>query len=198
MVSTPTRSAAAAPAATKPSATSSSATRPPAARTPSGLQAAGHKVRGWYRGFWSALEGTGKSRNGSTYYLILGSTLALTAIGILMVSRPPASSQSQPGSRPTAALKKGGVRRHRPFRHVPPLAGQRRLAQARAWPGLGGALVLLVLVLLVGDEGPRQQELDRRGRSPSSRPRRPNWPGAVDGHGPGQEREAAAPLAPTC
>ena len=74
MVSTPTRSAAAAPAATKPSATSSSATRPPAARTPSGPQAAGRKVRGWYRGFWSALEGTGKSRNGSTYYLILGST----------------------------------------------------------------------------------------------------------------------------
>ena len=25
-----------------------------------------------YRGLWSALEGTGKSRNGSTYYLILG------------------------------------------------------------------------------------------------------------------------------
>ena len=80
MVSTPTRSAAAAPAATKPTPTSSSATRRPAVQAPSGLQAAVRKVRGWYRGFWSALEGTGKSRNGSTYYLILGSTLSLIHI----------------------------------------------------------------------------------------------------------------------
>ena len=55
---------------------------PSARRPPSPQQ---HACVAGTRGFWSALEGTGKSRNGSTYYLILGSTLALTAIGIMMV-----------------------------------------------------------------------------------------------------------------
>ena len=151
MVSTPTRSAAAAPAATKPSATSSSATRPPAAQTPSGLQAAGRKVRGWYRGFWSALEGTGKSRNGSTYYLILGSTLALTAIGILMVLSASSVEAIAAGESPyTAALKQGlfaGIG----------LFGMFLLSRVNvvwlkrgAWFAIIAAFVLLVLVLLVG------------------------------------------------
>ena len=55
----------------------STPTRPPAT-----LPA---RLRTMYHRFWSALEGNGTSRNGSTYYLILGSTLALTAIGIMMV-----------------------------------------------------------------------------------------------------------------
>ena len=77
MVSTPTRNAASTPAPGKPSATKPTAAKAPASRPPAGLQPAGRKVRGWYDGFWAALEGSGKSRNGSTYYLILGSTLAL-------------------------------------------------------------------------------------------------------------------------
>ncbi len=38
------------------------------------------------RSFWESLEGKGKAPpNSSTYYLILGCALALTAIGIMMV-----------------------------------------------------------------------------------------------------------------
>ena len=156
MVSTPTHSPAASSAATKPSgqppsATSSSATRPSAARTPSGLQAAGRKVRSWYRGFWSALEGTGKSRNGSTYYLILGSTLALTAIGIMMVLSASSVEAIAAGESPyTAALKQGlfaGIG----------LFGMFLLSRVNvvwlkrgAWLAIIVAFVLLVLVLLVG------------------------------------------------
>ena len=146
MVSTPTRSPAAAPAATKPSATP-----PAAAQAPSGLQAAGRKVRGWYRGFWSALEGTGKSRNGSTYYLILGSTLALTAIGIMMVLSASSVEAIAAGESPyTAALKQGlfaGIG----------LFGMFLLSRVNvvwlkrgAWFAIIAAFVLLVLVLLVG------------------------------------------------
>ena len=151
MVSTPTRSPAAAPAAAGPSAASSSATRPAAAPAPSGLQAAGRKVRGWYRGFWSALEGTGKSRNGSTYYLILGSTLALTAIGIMMVLSASSVEAIAAGESPyTAALKQGlfaGIG----------LFGMFLLSRVNvvwlkrgAWFAIIVAFVLLVLVLLVG------------------------------------------------
>lgn len=151
MVSTPTRSPAAPTAATRPSGTSSSANRPPAAQAPSGLQAAGRKVRGWYRGFWSALEGTGKSRNGSTYYLILGSTLALTAIGILMVLSASSVEAIAAGESPyTAALKQGlfaGIG----------LFGMFLLSRVNvvwlkrgAWFAIIAAFVLLVLVLLIG------------------------------------------------
>ena len=151
MVSTPTRSPAAAPAAARPSAASSSATRPAAAPAPSGLQAVGRKVRGWYRGFWSALEGTGKSRNGSTYYLILGSTLALTAIGIMMVLSASSVEAIAAGESPyTAALKQGlfaGIG----------LFGMFLLSRVNvvwlkrgAWFAIIVAFVLLVLVLLVG------------------------------------------------
>jgi cell division protein FtsW len=151
MVSTPTRSPAASTAATKPSGTPSSAALPPAAQAPSGLQAAGRKVRGWYRGFWSALEGTGKSRNGSTYYLILGSTLALTAIGILMVLSASSVEAIAAGESPyTAALKQGlfaGIG----------LFGMFLLSRVNvvwlkrgAWFAIIAAFVLLVLVLLVG------------------------------------------------
>lgn len=146
MVSTPTRSPAAPPAATKPTA----ARRAPA-QAPSGPQAAGRKVRDWYRGFWSALEGTGKSRNGSTYYLILGSTLALTAIGILMVLSASSVEAIAAGESPyTAALKQGlfaGIG----------LFGMFLLSRVNvvwlkrgAWIAIIVAFVLLVLVLVIG------------------------------------------------
>ncbi|MDQ4046656.1 MAG: putative lipid II flippase FtsW, partial [Actinomycetota bacterium] len=67
----------------------------------------GKLLRG-YRRFWSALEGDGKSRNGSTYYLILGTTLALTAIGIMMVLSASSVEAIAAGESPySAALKQG-------------------------------------------------------------------------------------------
>ncbi|MET1065583.1 MAG: putative lipid II flippase FtsW [Arthrobacter sp.] len=141
MVSTPTRTAHAPAAAAKSSG----------AQPLSGPQAAGRRLRGWYRGFWSALEGTGKSRNGSTYYLILGSTLALTAIGILMVLSASSVEAIAAGESPyTAALKQGlfaGIG----------LFGMFLLSRVNvvwlkrgAWIAIIAALVLLGLVLLVG------------------------------------------------
>ncbi|MDQ1622209.1 MAG: cell division protein FtsW, partial [Actinomycetota bacterium] len=103
MVSTPTRTTAAKTAvANNPAA----GKLPPRGASREPLSA--EKVRGWYRGFWAALEGTGKSRNGSTYYLILGSTLALTAIGIMMVLSASSVEAIAAGESPySAALKQG-------------------------------------------------------------------------------------------
>ena len=113
MVSTPTRTTAARsrrrrrPAVARPpDRRPAAAPAPPTAGRPAVTPAA--RVRAWYRGFWSALEGTGKSRNGSTYYLILGSTLALTAIGIMMVLSASSVEAIAAGESPySAALKQG-------------------------------------------------------------------------------------------
>ena len=57
-----------------------------------------------------ALEGT--QVHGSTYYLILGSTLALTAIGIMMVLSAPAVEAIAAGESPYSAVHtEGDVRR---------------------------------------------------------------------------------------
>ncbi len=146
MVSTPTPSPAASPAATMPTAA-----RTAPAQAPSGLQAVGHTVRDWYRGFWSALEGTGKSRNGSTYYLILGSTLALTAIGILMVLSASSVEAIAAGESPyTAALKQGlfaGIGLFSMF-----LLSRVNVVWLKrgAWIAIIVAFVLLLLVLVIG------------------------------------------------
>jgi cell division protein FtsW len=151
MVSTPTRTPAAAPAATKPHTAKAAAAKASAPPAPKGPQRAGHQIRGWYRGFWSALEGTGKSRNGSTYYLILGSTLALTAIGILMVLSASSVEAIAAGESPyTAALKQGmfaGIGLFAMF-----LLSRVNVVWLKrgAWIAIIVAFVLLVLVLLVG------------------------------------------------
>jgi cell division protein FtsW len=141
MVSTPTRPPADRPRAVKPT--------PPA---PSRLSAPA-RIRNVYRGFWSALEGTGTSRNGSTYYLILGSTLALTAIGIMMVLSASSVESIAAGKSPYGdALKQGlfaaiGIFTMFVLSRIN-VVWLKRLA----WPGLGVALVLLVLVQVIGDE----------------------------------------------
>ena len=145
MVSTPTRPAAARPrtADTFRGAASSTALRRPLAA----------KLLRGYRRFWSALEGSGKSRNGSTYYLILGTTLALTAIGIMMVLSASSVEAIAAGESPyTAALKQGvfagiGIFTMFVLSRVN-VVWLKRLA----WPLIGGAVVLLVLVQVVGDE----------------------------------------------
>ncbi|MCB5293497.1 putative lipid II flippase FtsW [Arthrobacter sp. SO3] len=151
MVSTPTRNPAATPAATKPHTAKAPAAKTTGPTAQNGPQRAGRRLRDWNRGFWSALEGSGKSRNGSTYYLILGSTIALTAIGILMVLSASSVEAIAAGESPyTAALKQGM------FAGIG-LFGMFLLSRVNvvwlkrgAWIAIIAAFVLLALVLLVG------------------------------------------------
>lgn len=148
MVSTPTR-----PAAAKPR--TAAAVRGAAARPAgsTGLQRPPLpvRVRRWYRRFWSALEGSGKSRNGSTYYLILGTTLALTAIGIMMVLSASSVEAIAAGESPySAALKQGlfagiGIFLMFMLSRIN-VVWLKRLA----WPGMVVAYGLLGLVLVIG------------------------------------------------
>ncbi|WP_255768441.1 putative lipid II flippase FtsW [Pseudarthrobacter sulfonivorans] len=156
MVSTPTRPKASRPRAGKPA--SPGATGPGAAR-PASSGAKGNRpnlparIRGWYRGFWSALEGNGTSRNGSTYYLILGSTLALTAIGIMMVLSASSVESIAAGKSPYGdALKQGMFAALGIF--VMFVLSRINVVWLKrlAWPVLGATLVVLALVQLVGDE----------------------------------------------
>lgn len=150
MVSTPTRTPAAKQAAARTSAGTVPGTAP-AAQKAAGPRTAVGKVRGWYRKFWSSLEGTGKSRNGSTYYLILGSTLALTAIGIMMVLSASSVEAIAAGESPySAALKQGLFAAIGVFCMF--LLSRVNVVWLKrfAWLAIGLALVLLVLVLLVG------------------------------------------------
>lgn len=160
MVSTPTRT---------PAAKQRGATRHP--KTPQTEKAAGPKgeaskaqtagrpvrvppaarLRAGYRTFWAKLEGTGKSRNGSTYYLILGSTLALTAIGIMMVLSASSVEAIAAGESPyTAALKQGMFAAIGVFLMFVLSRVNVVWLKRLAWPGIAGAYVLLVLVLLIG------------------------------------------------
>jgi cell division protein FtsW len=146
MVSTPTRTTAAKTAvANNPAA----GKRPPRGASREPLSA--EKVRGWYRGFWAALEGTGKSRNGSAYYLILGSTLALTAIGIMMVLSASSVEAIAAGESPySAALKQGMFAAIGVFCMF--LLSRVNVVWLKriAWLAIFVAILLLVLVLLVG------------------------------------------------
>jgi cell division protein FtsW len=146
MVSTPTRPNASKSRAGKPaprSAPGSAVSRPT-------LPA---RIRGWYRGFWSALEGNGTSRNGSTYYLILGSTLALTAIGIMMVLSASSVESIAAGKSPYGdALKQGMFAAIGLFVMFVLSRVNVVWLKRLAWPAVGVALMLLALVQVVGDE----------------------------------------------
>ncbi|MCU1553141.1 MAG: cell division protein FtsW [Arthrobacter sp.] len=147
MVSTPTRTPAAKAAAARPGAAKAPARSGEAVKR----QSPAARVRGWSRSFWSALEGTGKSRNGSTYYLILGATLALTAIGILMVLSASSVEAIAAGESPySAALKQGLFAAIGVFCMF--LLSRVNVVWLKrfAWLAIFAALVLLVLVLLVG------------------------------------------------
>ena len=156
MVSTPTRTTAARTARDGIVSRTSSrnAGSSPLPAPPTGGRAAvppAVRVRAWCRGFWSALEGNGKSRNGSTYYLILGSTLALTAIGIMMVLSASSVEAIAAGESPySAALKQGGFAAIGIFAMF--VLSRVNVVWLRrfAWPLIFLALGLLGLVLLVG------------------------------------------------
>jgi cell division protein FtsW len=115
--------------------------------------AAAARLRTMYRRFWSALEGNGTSRNGSTYYLILGSTLALTAIGIMMVLSASSVESIAAGKSPYGdALKQGMFAAIGIFTMFVLSRINVIWLKRLAWPAIGAALVLLILVQVVGDE----------------------------------------------
>ncbi|MET3204246.1 putative lipid II flippase FtsW [Pseudarthrobacter sp. S3] len=141
MVSTPTRSPDSRPHSGKPASPIKSTITLP------------DRIRGMYRAFWSMLEGTGTSKNGSTYYLILGSTLALTAIGIMMVLSASSVESIAAGKSPYGdALKQGMFAAIGIFTMFVLSRINVVWLKRLAWPGLGVALLLLVLVQLIGDE----------------------------------------------
>jgi cell division protein FtsW len=141
MASTPTGTTGKAGGAKAPQA-------PAASRARQSLPA---KVRNGYRRFWSALEGNGRSRNGSTYYLILGSTLALTAIGIMMVLSASSVEAIAAGESPYSAALKQGMFAIIGLFCLFVLSRVNVVWLKRfAWPAIFSAVILLVLVLLVG------------------------------------------------
>ena len=145
MVSTPTRPPAQQRAGNPRPGSSASPVRPPAA--------AGIRLRAAYRKFWSSLEGTGTSRNGSTYYLILGSTLALTAIGIMMVLSASSVESIAAGKSPYGdALKQGMFAAIGIFTMFVLSRVNVVWLKRLAWIAIIAAVVLLGLVQLVGAE----------------------------------------------
>jgi cell division protein FtsW len=146
MVSTPTRPQPHQQQAARPGSGSSAA---PAQRPAS----AAVRVKAAYRKFWSALEGTGTSKNGSTYYLILGSTLALTAIGIMMVLSASSVESIAAGKSPYGdALKQGVFAAIGIFTMFVLSRINVVWLKRLAWLAIIAALVLLGLVQIVGAE----------------------------------------------
>ncbi|MBG6181508.1 putative lipid II flippase FtsW [Arthrobacter sp. CAN_A1] len=101
--------------------------------------------------FWTYLEGSDKQASGASYYMILGSALALTAIGLMMVLSASSVEAIAEGTSEfelflrQAIWAAGGL--------VLMLLLSRFGARAYrllAWPVLGIAIVLLVLVLAIG------------------------------------------------
>ncbi|TLM82840.1 putative lipid II flippase FtsW [Pseudarthrobacter sp. NamE5] len=146
MVSTPTRPQPAKQQAGNPRAGSSASPAQRQASAPFRLKAA-------YRRFWRALEGTGTSRNGSTYYLILGSTLALTAIGIMMVLSASSVESIAAGKSPYGdALKQGMFAGIGMFTMFVLSRINVIWLKRLAWPAIIVAVVLLGMVQIVGAE----------------------------------------------
>ncbi|WP_458778878.1 putative lipid II flippase FtsW [Arthrobacter sp. D3-16] len=151
MVSTPTRPQ---PAKQQPTKQQAGKLRPGSSVTAGARQSpAAARLRTIYRRFWSALEGTGTSRNGSTYYLILGSTLALTAIGIMMVLSASSVESIAAGKSPYGdALKQGMFAAIGIFTMFVLSRINVTWLKRLAWPAIGAAVVLLALVQVIGDE----------------------------------------------
>ncbi|YCH09454.1 putative lipid II flippase FtsW [Arthrobacter sp. alpha11c] len=138
MVSTPTRSRG------RVSGDLGAQASPAARKKPAGL-------RGHVRSFWEGLEGKSKAPNSSTYYLILGCALALTAIGVMMVLSASSVEAISEGKSPYAdALKQamfgvvGLVAMYLISRTN--VSWMKRLS----WWGLGAVVVLLILVQVFG------------------------------------------------
>lgn len=96
---------------------------------------------------WAFLEGSGTTSSGSGYYLIIGATLALTAIGLMMVLSASAVEAIASGKSPYDYLTKQAI--YAGVGLVLMLTLSRmsiRFLKRLAWPALGVGLVLLLLV----------------------------------------------------
>ncbi|MDM7988903.1 putative lipid II flippase FtsW [Arthrobacter sp. zg-Y877] len=106
------------------------------------------------------LEGSGRRATGSSYYTILGATLALTAIGLMMVLSASSveSIAAAAGSDAGAATTFDLFLKQSMFAAVGVVAmlGLSRLGPSQyrflAWPLYGFAIFLLILVLAIGKE----------------------------------------------
>ncbi|RJT95885.1 putative lipid II flippase FtsW [Arthrobacter frigidicola] len=159
MVTTPTRHPGRRPAAARTAgAAAGRAAGAPAGRSTGTTPAKGSPAPAPRRGIraaaargWRFLEGTDRRPSGSSYYLILGAALALTAIGLLMVLSASSVEAISEGKEEFDLFLKqavwagaGVVLMFILSRFGP------RLYKALAWPGLGVAVVLLILVLVIG------------------------------------------------
>lgn len=102
---------------------------------------------GRFSRLWTFLDGSDRQTSGSSYYMIVGATLALTAIGLMMVLSASAVESIASGVSPYALLTKqaiyagvGLVMMFLLSRFS--IKGLKRLA----WPALGLGFVLLLLV----------------------------------------------------
>ncbi|WP_051477225.1 putative lipid II flippase FtsW [Arthrobacter sp. Br18] len=142
MVTTPTR----------PGGHRSPASGASPAERPARTQSAGTNPASGLQKVWTLLEGTGRAPSGSSYYLILGTALALTAIGLLMVLSASSVEAISDGEDEFGLFLKqavwatAGVVLMLILSRLGPKA-----YRVLAWPGLGAALVLLVLVLAIGE-----------------------------------------------
>ena len=131
----------------------------PAPRTSAGEPGSVKRFPRWER-FMVFLEGSGRIATGSSYYTILGATLALTAIGLMMVLSASSveSIAAAAGSDAGAATTFDLFLKQSMFAAVGVIAMlllsrlNPRQYQALAWPGYFLAIFLLVLVLAIGKE----------------------------------------------
>lgn len=119
-------------------------------------------VLGAFIRFWHFLEGSGRQTSGSSYYMILGATLALTAIGLMMVLSASSVESIADAASTVEPTDEGAIVFDFFFKQstyavigvILMLVLSRfgpRTYKFLAWPGLGVAVVLLVLVLLIGE-----------------------------------------------
>ncbi len=124
-----------------------------AARTEPSGDSPDKSIRARLRRGWIVLEGTDRASSGSSYYLILGAALALTAIGLMMVlSASSVEAISEGNDRFDLFLKQAvwasiGFILMLVLSRLGP-----RAYKALAWPSLFIAIVLLIFVLVIGVE----------------------------------------------
>ncbi|WP_028279014.1 putative lipid II flippase FtsW [Arthrobacter sp. H5] len=172
MVSTPTRNPRRkpalrphSPAASRPASQRKAAAAPQRTHKDSAAPGPARRTTGPRARFgrmWRFLEGSDKQTSGSSYYMILGATLALTAIGLMMVLSASSVESIASAAASVEPVAEGAVLfDYFTKQSMWAAAGVAlmlvlsrfgpRMYKVLAWPGLGVAVVLLVLVLLIGD-----------------------------------------------